>query len=77
VPDRDPNIADKENLKLAKSAKNKTTLDFGSPYMNMMSPQGEEIVGSLINKNSIIYHAGSEVVEKEEYDSQFRVFLRL
>jgi len=76
VADRDPNNAEKENLKQAKSAKDKSTLDLSSPYMKMMSPQVEDNIGSLINKNSIIDHAGSEIVEKEEYDSQFRVFLR-
>ena len=64
-------------MKPPKSSNDKSTLDLGSPYINFMQSEIEDNVESLLNKDSIIEHVGTEVLGREEYDSQFRVFLRL
>jgi hypothetical protein len=56
------------DMMMPKSAA-KETLDLGSPIINMGCTEIEDNIGSLLNKNSIIEHQGSEILGKVEYDS--------
>ena len=54
------------------------TLELGSPIINVVPADIDDNFNSIVNKNSIIDHVGSaNNFVKDEFESQFRVFLRL